>query len=229
MKKKILHAVRRGWRSQLYSPIFREDWLLLSSLFASGLLILRILTTNENTYLFLLWNLALAFVPLICTWFFLQADPRKRWLKATWFMLWLLFLPNSFYLFTDLFHFREVRSAPGWFDLVLLLSFAWSGLQAGMFSLQRIESWLRSQGWLRRPAVFIFPVLFLCALGVYLGRYRRFNSWDIFTDPFALTDHLLELVFQPLGHTESWAMIISYALFIWLIYQGSKPRTLKMH
>ncbi|MDF2380067.1 DUF1361 domain-containing protein [Nostoc ellipsosporum NOK] len=228
MKKKLLNTVRHNLRNQLYNPVFPEDWLLLSSLFSIGLLMLRVLTTNENTYLFLLWNLVLALVPYVCSYFFLQADPRKRWLKTSWFLLWLLFLPNSFYLFTDLFHFREVRSAPGWFDLVLLLSFSWSGLQAGMLSMQRIESWLRSQGWLRRPAVFVLPVLFLCALGVYLGRYRRFNSWDIITDPQALTGHLLELLFQPFGHTESWSMIISYTLFIWLIYQGSKARTLKM-
>lgn len=227
MKKKVLHFIHNYWRRQLYNPVFPEDWLFLSSLFSFALLLMRVLVTGETNYLFLLWNLMLAFAPFICTWYLLRTDPHKRWQVAVWFIVWLLFLPNSFYLFTDLFHFREVRTAPGWFDLVMLLSFAWSGLQAGMLSLQKVESWLRSRGWLRRPAVFIFLVLFLCALGVYLGRYGRFNSWDIVTDPLSLANHLLELFFRPLDHGEPWSMIISYALFIWLIYQGSRPRTLR--
>ena len=127
-----LKLFRRKWVGK---PLELTDWLWLSVTFSILLLIARVLVTEEITYLFLPWNLFLAWVPLLITrW--LQNDIRlmeKKWAFLLLLGIWLLFIPNSFYIITDLFHLTHIDSAPKWFDLLLLFSFAWNGLLLGGF------------------------------------------------------------------------------------------------
>ncbi|MEO5564318.1 MAG: DUF1361 domain-containing protein, partial [Chitinophagaceae bacterium] len=123
-----------------------RDWLFISCLFSVLLACTRIIFTGYFTYIFLIWNLFLAFVPYLISerlYNNIQTIEHK-WKRTIILLLWLLFIPNSFYIVTDLFHLEQFDSAPKWFDLLLLFSFAWNGLLFGILSVRKIEWILRA-------------------------------------------------------------------------------------
>jgi len=137
------------------------------------------------------------------------------------FLVWLLFIPNSFYILTDLYHLadnhRNTR-VPEWFDLALILSFAWNGLLLGVLSTRQIEKLLVPRMTILGRWLFLYPVMWLNALGVYTGRYLRYNSWDIITDPFDLLRDILGMIVHPFRHHYAWDMIFCYSVLLTLIY-----------
>ena len=110
------------------------------------------------------------------------------------------------------------RAVPLWFELVLILSFAWNGLLLGILSVRRMEKFLGTGVTLRDELLFLCPVMFLNALGVYIGRYLRYNSWDVITDPFDLIRDISAMVIHPLRHGYAWDMIFCYSILMTLMY-----------
>ncbi len=111
------------------------------SLFCFGLSLFRVEISGTRHFLFLNWNLFLAFVPWLLT-MTLTISPNLRKSRIAVFGMlgvWLLFFPNASYILTDLFHLSHHSSMPIWFDLVLILSFAWTGLLYGFLSLWHLE------------------------------------------------------------------------------------------
>jgi uncharacterized membrane protein len=164
-------------------PIFTT--LLLISLFSLALIIVRALYTNHLAYHFLLWNLFLAWLPLLFAALALRWQKRPLLALAAAF-LWLLFFPNAPYLVTDLIHLRSYPPVPLWYDLILLLDFALLGLFLGFVSLGMMHSLVNNHfghiaGW-----SFVLVSLTLGGLGVFIGRFLRWNSWDLFTRPLSL-------------------------------------------
>ncbi|MEX1190022.1 MAG: DUF1361 domain-containing protein [Bacteroidia bacterium] len=191
-----------------------------SILFSLVLLFARIIRTEQITYLFLVWNLFLAVIPLGISTLLTVYRLRKRNHIVSYSLtfIWLLFLPNSFYIITDLFHLYPRHGVPQWFDLVLILSFAWNGIMLGCASLfdmheiikQRF-SWL--SGW-----IFAGVALFLSSFGIYLGRFDRWNSWDIFQQPFRLMMDVYHYVTSPQDFPHVWGVTITYALLMSILY-----------
>ena len=196
-----------------------HDWLAASMGFSMLLIFTRVVATGHLTFIFLVWNLFLAYIPY-CISSFLKNNPwcvRSKWMFFIGFLAWLFFIPNSFYIITDLFHLG-IATVPIWFDLALLLSFAWNGLLLGILSVYQIEKIVK-QLWPRSSEiVFVLPVMFLNALGLYVGRYLRFNSWDIISNPFALMSEMSNMLFHPFHYKPAWAMISCYSLLIMFIY-----------
>src|SRR5580765_4829098 len=125
-----------------YSRIFflrneMDRLLSLSILFSCMLTVARIIYTGTLTFVSLVWNLFLAFVPYFITQR-LQRNPQwiqKKLVFGFLFLVWLLCIPNSFYIITDLFHLADHHNdftVPQWYDLTLILSFAWNGLLLGI-------------------------------------------------------------------------------------------------
>lgn len=178
---------------------------------------------------FLVWNLFLAYVPYFITnW--LQFNPdwiQKRWKFAGAFLCWLLFIPNSFYILTDLFHLRSYWTMPMWYDLALLLSFAWNGLLLGIISVRQMERIMRLLVRYKHEMYFIVPIICLNAFGIYIGRYLRFNSWDIIASPFSLAIDILNILIHPITYINAWGMIGLYTFLLCFIYitiqQINKP------
>jgi uncharacterized membrane protein len=133
-------------------------------------------------------------------------------------LTWLVFIPNTFYILTDLFHLGENGLAPKWYDLLLLLSFAWNGMLMGILSIRQMEKIFLEKCKTKNVWLFIYPVMWLNALGVYIGRYLRFNSWDIITSPFNLVLDIVDLLMHPLANKNAFVMVLSYAIFMTLIY-----------
>ena len=133
-------------------------------------------------------------------------------------MVWLLFIPNAFYIITDLFHLHMNSIMPLWFDLVLILSFAWSGMLLGIISVRRMEALFEQHFRKHFDLVFIVPVMALNAMGIYFGRYLRYNSWDVLTNPFDIAGDTINLFVHPLQNRVDWSMICCYAFFLTLVY-----------
>ncbi|MBC7949048.1 MAG: DUF1361 domain-containing protein [Chitinophagaceae bacterium] len=197
-----------------------EAWLLASCLFSVALLFARIVATGQATYVFLVWNLFLAFIPFAISRTIIGTPPvnYKRWKIVATLGVWLLFIPNSFYIITDLFHLEYFSGPPKWFDLLLLLSFAWNGLVLGILSLSQVESFIekaRGKGFSLTIVVF---VMWLNAFGIYVGRYLRYNSWDVIVQPVSLFQEMMEILLHPLQNRMEWGMITCYAVFMSLLY-----------
>lgn len=194
------------------------------SLFCLGLSLLRIYLTGERTYLFLNWNLFLAFIPFgLSSYFLLQPSIKKSKLKAViTLFIWILFFPNAPYILTDLFHLRNNTGAPIWYDLVLIFSFAWTGLILGFISLMDLEKQIATFTNTKLSSIAVVLLLFLSAFGVYLGRFLRWNSWDIVGHPFALFQDIGSRLANPLEHPGTWGMTLSFGILLNLMYWGIK-------
>jgi uncharacterized membrane protein len=192
--------------------------------------VIRVFASATPTFLFLNWNLFLAFIPWALS-SLLNIYPKlqeKKLAVITLLGTWLLFFPNAPYILTDLFHLKHVVSMPMWFDLLLILSFAWVGLLFGFMSLWDIEKILnryliksRLKGLLRyRFSVPIFSsvLLFIGSFGIYLGRYLRWNSWDIIAEPFALIYDIGDRFVNPFEHPRTWGVTLLMGLFLNLVY-----------
>jgi uncharacterized membrane protein len=196
-----------------------DRWLVASMLFSVLLVAARILYTRHLTFIFLTWNLFLAFVPYFISsmlWY------NQGWIKSkikfiVFFISWLLFIPNSFYIVTDLFHLG-ISNVPIWFDLALLLSFAWNGLLLGILSVRQMEKIMQVFLRGKHELFFLYPVMCLNAFGIYIGRYLRYNSWDVVSDPFELLADISVLLLHPLGYKYAWGMIICYSILMTFIY-----------
>ena len=118
-----------------------EKMLAASLAFTFLLLAIRVSIAHQTMYLFYVWNLFLAAIPLVIS-------RRLGWQDTFNFksclllMGWLLFFPNAPYIITDIFHYENRPPLPMWFDLLLVLNAAWSGLMFGLYSLLQVELFL---------------------------------------------------------------------------------------
>lgn len=215
-------AGRRGWLRT------ETDRLLTASMvFSCGLVVIRMIHAHSLLFGFMIWNLFLAYVPyVLSSWVSRRLDrtltlslpiKRRPLFYAAVCLVWLLFIPNAFYMLTDLYHLSDSRSPriPEWYDLALIFSFAWNGLLLGVLSLRQME---RLVGSRRLGALIVYPVIGLSALGVYTGRYLRYNSWDIVSDPFFLMRDIAGMIIHPLRNQAAWDMILCYTILLSFIY-----------
>jgi uncharacterized membrane protein len=137
----------------------------------------------------LVWNLFLAWIPLLLALLIhaFSKDFKRLFAElAVCAIAWFLFFPNAPYLVTDLVHWNNHWPVPQWFDLLLIMSFAWTGLLLGYLSLYLMQELVRrwiGRGWSWN---FVVLVLALSSFGIYLGRFRRLNTWDVLTHPLGL-------------------------------------------
>ncbi len=194
--------------------------LLLMSVFSLALLTARVLWTHGTAYSFLAWNLFLAWIPFalaLALERLVQRRARPLWLGLT-FVPWLLFLPNAPYIVTDLVHLRFRQEAPVWFDAVMLMTFAWTGLALGVAALRRVSCLVRARWGKLRSATFVICAALASGYGIYLGRFSRLNSWDLATHPgWALREVASPLV-HPIATIRAWNVTITQAVFFLVVY-----------
>jgi uncharacterized membrane protein len=184
--------------------------------------VFRAFYTGGLVYFFLNWNLILAWLPLLLAFIAHGFHAHKSVLSygagLMCAVVWLLFFPNAPYLLTDLLHLQPTGQIPAWFDLIMLLAFALTGLLLGFISLylmhDMVHRWLgRMAGWL-----FTLAALGLGGFGVYVGRFLRWNSWDIFFDPRSLAFDLWLQVRHPLANLSTFAFSVFFALLSLSVY-----------
>jgi uncharacterized membrane protein len=117
-------------------------------------------------------------------------SPRRNGLWWLGLLVFIAFLPNAPYLLTDIIHLirtARIEEIPAWVIALgvipLHLLAILLGFEAYVISLLNLEYFLKGQGhkaW-SLPTEGLLHAL--CAVGIYLGRFIRFNSWDLVTDP----------------------------------------------
>jgi uncharacterized membrane protein len=162
--------------------------LALSSSLACALLAGRAVLSETLMFLFLVWNLFLAWIPYLLSLWIETAQRRRPRRRSTWLIaaLWLLFFPNAPYIVTDFVHLLYAAGVPWWYDVGLIAIFAWTGCFLAVGSLHIMQGLVRrvaggSVSWL-----FVLATACLSGLGVYLGRFGRWNSWDALVAPHHL-------------------------------------------
>lgn len=200
--------------------------LLLSAmtLCCFAMSVFRVYLSGTGYYLFLNWNLFLASLPWVASSLLIHKPSLKqgRLALAGLLAFWVLFFPNSPYILTDLFHLRARSGVPVWYDLVLILAFAWTGLAFGFTSLLDIERLLLER--IRRPAVtaLIVFLLFLSGFGIYLGRFLRWNSWDVLHAPLSLLADVADRFADPLSHSRTWGVTLAMGILLNMMYWSIK-------
>ncbi|MFK7782197.1 DUF1361 domain-containing protein [Psychroserpens sp.] len=180
------------------------------------LLMIRVKLHQSFYLLFLVWNLFLAIIPFAIT-TIMTGELKPNKLKFVFaFCIWLLFLPNAPYIITDLLHLRSSQLHLMWLDVLVIVSFALNGLVLFMFSLSDMEKLLRyylKPKWISPLMLVIFG---LTAFGIYLGRFLRYNSWEILNHPEALFSDILIIITKP--NTEAWIFTMTFASFLAITY-----------
>jgi uncharacterized membrane protein len=181
----------------------------------------RITYSDSGRYTSLIWNLFLAWIPFVLA-YFTYTFSWKKWqlyviLPFSAF-LWLIFFPNAPYILTDLQHLaKESARAPLWYDVIIMIWFSWTGLLLGLVSMYLMHDVIqrtfgRWVGW-----AFVFVVSALSSFGVYLGRFVRFNTWDILNDPKEIVVTVLGLAVDPTKRLVAFTALFSvFYLFVYL-------------
>jgi len=189
------------------------------SLAAVGLLLVRRERVGEPAFGFLTWNLFLAWIPFLLALGVAAVHVRRGSRSLLWLLGagWLLFLPNAPYILTDFIHLGRAGGAPLWFDAALIGSFAGVGLALGLASLLVVHRVVEARagrvvGWMVAVGSLV-----LSAIGIYLGRFPRFNSWDVVTDPLSLVAVVLQRLADPLGNP----FLLRFAVLMSVLLLGS--------
>lgn len=179
------------------------------------LLVLRLLVSDSSRYIFLCWNLALAVLPAMFSWWLVLRLKDKPWFAAPQIILtilWLVFLPNSFYLITDLVHLTYTNEVSLFYDMVMLASFAFNGLILGYISVFLVHREVRKRYDGPKSFSFVTVIFLLISFAIYLGRYTRWNTWDILLQPAGLLFDVSDRFVNPAQHGETY--VATAVLFV---------------
>jgi uncharacterized membrane protein len=192
--------------------------LLAASALCVATLEIRTHETGDAYYRFLVWNLILAWVPLVLA---MGAYARARrhvdLTVAVLLVPWLLFFPNAPYLLTDFIHLGE-GPAPLWYDALMLSAFAWTGLLLGFASLYLVQMILRRAFGTVVAWLGVVVALSLGSIGVYVGRFIRFNSWDALLHPIRVAEVVNEqLSAVPARTAEALLGLVAFLLVGYLV------------
>ena len=185
-----------------------EKLLAVFILFIVTLLVLRMMYANNVRYITLLWNLFLAWIPFQLSTSLTKRKPYNKWHQYFLLAAWLLFFPNALYIITD--------------DAILLFTSSVTGLIMAFASLFKVEIFLQQK--IKHSLVnrLIVGCLFVGSFGVYLGRFLRYNSWDIITDPLNLLSQVVAPFALPLQHYRTWGVTVLLTCLFSLLYFAVK-------
>ena len=194
--------------------------LALASLGCCALVAVRVLYTGVPNFTYLIWNLFLAWIPFVLA--ILVYDGQRRGTRRSALVvlgaLWLVFFPNAPYIVTDFVHLDHDPLSPYWYDAFTIGAFAATGLFLGLGSLYLVQHVVRKglgsrAGWLTAAAA-----LLLGSVGIYLGRFVRLNSWDLWTSPHYFAHLAHERLADPFGNPRLIAITLASTFLLAAAY-----------
>jgi uncharacterized membrane protein len=193
-----------------------------ATLLCTLMLIARALYADRTGHLGLQWNLFLAWLPMLGA--LVAYNLGKRYGRRAWplslpFLAgWLLFFPNAPYILTDFINLAPRHGVPFWYDLLMVVTYALTGMFLGLVSLYLMQSLVRRAFGAAASWVFALAVLAVTGFGVYLGRFPRWNSWDLLTDPSALLLDIWQRLSNPLAHSRTFVFSLLFSLCLAAMY-----------
>lgn len=211
----------------LNTIIERKKLIKLFSLITLGclsLIILRLFIHADRTFIFLLWNFFLALIPLMLSSVLLQMNKQKYSIYTMLFLgvCWMLFYPNGPYILTDFIHITCSNEYYLSLDILTISWFAIAALLAALISLNDVSTILLSRYRQKRVSFIILGLSLLTGFGIYLGRYLRFNSWDIIQKPHVIFSEVSERIVNPTLHPRTWMITVGFGMLLFFVYQGIK-------
>jgi uncharacterized membrane protein len=196
--------------------------LVLATLLAGDIYVGRVMISHRWTdFALLVWNLFLAWIPYGCS--LIVALLNRSWPKNWWMLLvpgglWLAFFPNAPYIVTDFYHLQVRLPVPLWYDIGLISIFAFTGCFLAIASLRIMQSIFEKYtgklvGW-----VFAIGSLLLGGLGVYLGRFGRYNSWDLVIRPQLVLSDIATRVLNPLDNLRFVIFTLMFTAILFVFY-----------
>jgi uncharacterized membrane protein len=185
--------------------------------------LLRVIFFHTYSLIYLLWNILLALIPYWISLFMLrrrEATALPLPLAVIGSVLWLLFIPNAPYLVTDLIHITHLKQIPIIFDTFLIFTSAWIGVLLYCKSVYNIEQILRMKYSSRATSYIIAIISMVVSFGIYLGRFLRFNSWDVLANPLSLYGGVRDTLSYQSGTNSTVAFIVLSAVFVFTAYQS---------
>ncbi len=171
----------------------------------------RFIQTENIRYLFYISNLLLAWIPFMCSIFIMyiynntKTNKKRSIILCLGLFVWLIFYPNAPYIITDFIHISvynygfKVKDTLDfqtnfwiWYDFIAIALFVWLGLMLGFISLRInqlivMDKYNKVKSW-----IFVIMISFLSGYGIYLGRFVRWNSWDIIINPLRLIKFVID-------------------------------------
>lgn len=195
--------------------------LLLATLVGLGLFAYGAWRNHSLEFGYLIWNLMLAWLPFIFAVRLIDLLRRKLW--SSWealavSVLWLVFLPNSFYMISDFIHLQDVQRVDVLYDAVMFTSFIYTGVILGFSSLYLIHGQLRRRLTGRMASVWVVATLLVCSGAVYVGRDLRWNSWDILTNPGGLLFDISDRLQHPAAYPQMLVTVASFFVLLASMY-----------
>jgi uncharacterized membrane protein len=196
--------------------------LLAFFAFIGILIAVRFIYSGVFGFVFLIWNLFLAWIPFAISASFKKISKASRWKQLLVFAVWLVFFPNALYIVTDLLHLDLETSIPKWYDVVLLFTSSITGLILAFVSLLRVERYLSYKFSTNKVHAMMIVILFISSFGVYLGRFLRWNSWDIISNPVSLLYSIAQRFIFPFQYLQTWGVTLMLTTLFYLLYLAVK-------
>lgn len=195
--------------------------LLILSIVATSMLSIRIIASGSLRYWFLTWNLFLAWVPLLLSFWLIKLLRNYRW--SSWQAIlvtlsWIFFLPNSFYIVTDFIHIHDTKEVSILFDVVIISIFSFTGFLLGFVSLAAVHKELNTRFKKDLATKIILAVILSSSFAIYLGRYLRWNSWDVVSNPFGLIYDITGRFVSPSDYPSTFATTAMFFVMISTFY-----------
>lgn len=195
--------------------------LVFLTLVSGGFFAVGAIENRSLAFWYLAWNLFLAWLPLMFVFGLIRMIKSKGW--TSWpgialTLLWLGFLPNSFYMVSDFIHLQDYQRADIVFDAVMFASFVLTGLLIGFTSLYLVHVELTKRLRTKSAWAWIAAVLALCSFAIYLGRDLRMNSWDILTKPAGILFDVSDPIVNPRAHALAFTTTLTFFVFLMSLY-----------
>lgn len=189
----------------------------LLSLLCLALFFGRYLLTGHLHFWFIPGNLFLSWLSLLFAWLLvlqLRITPWSAWQNLALTFIWLVVLPNSWYVLTDFIHLYATGEVSLLYDIELISSLVICGFLLGFTSLYLVHKELLKRVGEMFSNLVVISVILLSSFAIYLGRDLRWNTWDVLADPSGLILNVSDRILDPFGHPR--AINVTFLFFILL-------------
>lgn len=176
---------------------------------------------GDARYSYLIWNLFLAWLPLVLAGWLLRLLRTRLW--SSWLpvlvtFVWFMLLPNSFYMISDYIHIADMQGSDVVYGVVTFTSFIFTAALVGFASLYLVHAELLKRLRQRSASLIVAVILFACSFAIYLGRDLRWNSWDVLLNPAGVLFDVSDRVLHPLGHPGTLSTTFSFLVLLGSLY-----------